>query len=106
MKRQKIAFDFDRVFVDYPPFIPTTIIDFLYKKKNGHLTYRYPGSIEKQIRILSHHNMLRSPIKSNIQALSKISENTDADLFVVSSRFSFLKKRTEEWNKKNKLEKY
>ena len=94
MKKQKIGFDFDKVFVDYPPFVPTTIIDLLYKKKNGHLTYRYPGSFEKQIRILSHHHLLRSPIKINIKALAQIAKNEDVETYVISSRFSFLKKRT------------
>lgn len=106
MKKQKIAFDFDKVFVDYPPFIPTTIIDALYKKKNGHLSYRIPGTFEQKIRILSHHNLLRSPIKPNIAALSKITDNDDVEAYVISSRFSFLEKKTEDWTKKNKMSRY
>lgn len=103
---QKIAFDFDKVFVDYPPFVPTSVIDYLYKKKNGHLAYRYPGFFEKQIRIFSHQPIFRSPMKKNIAAVEKISEDKDIEMYVVSSRFSFLKNRTREWDKKNKVSKY
>ncbi len=106
MKKQKIAFDFDKVFVDYPPFIPSTIIDFLYKRKNGKLAYRYPGSIEKQIRILSHHHFFRSPLKNNIAALSKIHKDKNIETYIISSRYSFLKNKTNAWNKKNNIAKY
>lgn len=106
MKKQKIAFDFDRVFVDYPPIVPTYIIDFMYKKHNRKLSYRIPGLIERQIRILSHHPLLRAPIKKNIEALEELSKNQDLETFIVSSRFSFLKKRTNDWNRKHKISKY
>lgn len=103
---QKIAFDFDKVFVDYPPFIPTNVIDYLYKKKNGHLSYRYPGFFEKQVRIFSHQPLFRAPMKKNIKALEKISGDKNVKLFVISSRFSFLKNRTRQWDEKNNISKY
>ncbi len=102
-KKIKIGFDFDRVFVDYPPIIPDALIEYLYKRKNGHIHYRIPGAIEKKIRIISHHPILRKPINVNIEVVKKLSKNKKVDMYIVSSRFSFLKSRTEEWNKKNKL---
>src|SRR3989344_4733179 len=106
MKIQKIAFDFDKVFVDYPPFVPSSIIDLLYKKRNRKLSYRIPGKLEQQIRILSHHSLLRAPMKNNIQALSEIVKDKNIETYIISSRFSFLKKRTNDWNKKNNISKY
>ncbi|HVZ12768.1 MAG TPA: hypothetical protein VG965_07100 [Patescibacteria group bacterium] len=103
MKKQKIGFDFDKVFVDYPPFVPDFMIDYLYKKKNSHLSYRMPGAFEKQIRVFSHHNFFRPAIKTNIDSLSKILKKGNIEAYIVSSRFSFLKSRTNAWIKTNKL---
>jgi len=103
MKITKIGFDFDKVFVDYPPFIPTTIIEFLYKRKNGKLSYRIPGEVEKKIRVLSHHHLLRPPITRNIAAMNEIAKNKNIETYIISSRFSFLKKRTEQWCKRNNI---
>lgn len=108
-----IGFDFDKVFVNYPPLIPDSLVDFLYKgkffkktKRVEDLSYRFPGSIEQQIRILSHHHYFRRPINSNIQALRKISEKKDVQVYLVSSRFNFLKKTTKEIIDRYKIKKY
>lgn len=111
----KIGFDFDKVFINYPPLIPYFLIDFLYKgssvfrKKNikkNTLHYRIPGSIEQQIRILSHNPLLRSPIKENLAVLQKVSKNKKNKTYLISSRFSFLKKRTDHIITKHALDKY
>lgn len=102
----KIAFDFDRVFVNYPPFIPSTLIEYLYKRRNHKLSYRIPGKIEQQIRILSHISFFRPPIKDNILTLVKIFNEDEFLIYLISSRFSFLRKRTEEWNRNHKISKY
>ncbi len=102
----RIGFDFDKVFVDYPPFIPSSIIDRLYKKKNHKLVYRFPSEFEQKIRILSHHWMLRSPIKKNIEVLSEITKINELDIFLISGRFGFLKNKTEIWLKRHKLKKF
>lgn len=106
MKKVKIGFDFDKVFVNYPPLIPSAIIELLYKRKNGKLAYRMPGKIEQKIRTLSHHVLLRPPIIQNVNAMAKILEKGDIEAYVISSRFSFLKNKTNEWNKKYGMEKY
>lgn len=113
MAVRKIGFDFDRVFVSYPPIIPDKLIDFLYKgrvaimpKKNAKslkLTYRMPGTIEKKIRSISHSYFFRPPIHKNIKALKLINKKTNHKLFLISSRFSFLKDKTNYWLDKNKL---
>lgn len=96
-KKLKIGFDFDKVFVDYPPFIPTVIIDRLYKKQNTTLSYRFPHLFEQKIRILSHHRLFRPPIKHNIESLKKMSNDKNFELYLISGRFGFLKTQTQRW---------
>ncbi len=101
-----IGFDLDKVFIDYPPFIPSWIIDKLYKKKdNGILLYRIPGKFEQYIRILSHHPLLRPYITPNVSFVRKLSQKDHTKLFLISSRFSFLKGRTTDVVKKAHLDK-
>ncbi len=104
--RESIGFDFDKVFVNYPPFIPSFLIEYLYKRRNHNLSYRFPGKIEQKIRKLSHFPFLRPPIKENIDSLKKIYEKNDLKIYLVSSRFSFLKDRTYLWDKINNIFKY
>lgn len=103
----KIGFDFDKVFVDYPPLVPDFFIDYLYKNhKNTKEIYRFPNSIEQRIRILSHYPVFRHPIKENIQVLEKLSKKRGYEIYLVSSRFSFLRIRTEQWLKLHNLSKH
>jgi len=106
MKNIRIAFDFDKVFVDYPPLIPSALINYLYKKRNHNLSYRIPGPIEKRIRIFSHTHFLRHPIKENIHILSEMFDSNKYLIFLISSRFSFLRGRTEEWDKRHKISRF
>lgn len=111
-----IGFDFDKVFVSYPPIIPDKLIDFIYKgqlalipKKDAdkiNLKYRIPGRIEKQIRIISHNYIFRPPLVNNIKALRLISKKTNHQTYLVSSRFGFLKNKTYIWLDKNKMKNY
>jgi hypothetical protein len=100
-----IGFDLDKVFIDYPPFIPSWIIDRIYKEKeNGVLLYRIPGKIEQKIRQISHSPLLRHPIKKNLQALHAIAGTKKYNMFLISSRFGFLKKQTAYIIKQYKLD--
>lgn len=100
-----IGFDLDKVFIDYPPFIPDNIIDKMYKKKsNGTLLYRIPGKAEQMIRHISHHPFLRPPIKENLLFLEKFAK-TEHNLFLISSRFGFLQARTNDLIKKQGFDK-
>ncbi|HVT01447.1 MAG TPA: hypothetical protein VHE53_04415 [Patescibacteria group bacterium] len=105
-KKIVIGIDFDKIFVNYPPFVPTTLIERFYKKRNHKLSYRIPGKIEQQIRILSHTPLFRQPIKANISDLEKIFDGEKSSIFLVSSRFSFLKGKTNLWNKKHNISKF
>lgn len=114
-KTQIIGFDFDKVFIDYPPFIPYSIVDFLYKgtsvfrknrTKDTFLSYRFPGILEQKVRILSHYPLFRHAIKENIDVLKKISNKKNGKTYLVSSRFSFLKKKTDAILKKYNLDNY
>ncbi len=100
-----IGFDLDKVLIGYPPFVPPIIIDKLYKKRdNGILLYRIPSYPEQVFRRLTHLTILRPPIKKNLDFLKSIPKK-DNRLYLISSRFNFLKKRTNRVIKKNGLDK-
>lgn len=90
----KIGFDLDKIFVDYPPFIPDSVIDRLYKKKvRTGLLYRIPSRPEQLLRQLSHYHGFRAPIKENIHYLKSLPKKKN-EFFLISSRFGFLEKQT------------
>jgi hypothetical protein len=109
-----IGFDFDKVLINYPPIIPYKLIDFFYKgrlvfeknTKGKNLTYRFPGSFEQKIRVISHYPILRRPISKNIDALKQISKNKKNNTYLISSRYKFLEKKTSSLVKKAKLQNY
>ena len=89
-----IGFDLDKVFIDYPPFVSPKIIDKLYKKRdNGVLLYRIPAYPEQVFRRISHMPFLRPAIKENLEFLRNIPKENNK-LYLISSRFKFLEKRT------------
>lgn len=103
----KIGFDFDGIFVGLPPYVPLILIDLFYKgrfailsRKNKdikELHYRFPGYIERQIRILSHYPLFRPQIKPNVKSLHTLLKQNSIESYLISSRFGFLKKRTQNW---------
>lgn len=95
----KIGFDLDGVIIDKPPLIPKKLIEWLYRGRiNTELSYRFPNTkIERYIRWLSHHPILRPPIKKNIKNIQALSKNKKYRLYAISSRYGFLEKRTKEW---------
>lgn len=100
-----IGFDLDKVFINNPPFIPSTIIEKLYREKeNGELKYRLPYRIEQYIRIFSHYHIFRPPIAENITYLNNLVKNNKHNYFLISSRFGFLEKRTEAVLKRYRLQ--
>lgn len=100
-----IGFDLDKVFVDYPPFIPNWVIDKLYKEKdNGVLLYRIPGLVEQKFRQFSHQSILRQPIKKNLSFLQSLTQEKKHNLYLISSRFGFLKKQTERLTKRHNFD--
>lgn len=100
-----VGFDLDRVFIDYPPLIPHSLIDRLYKSKvNGKLFYRIPSRGEKWLRLLTHHSFFRPPIVRNIAYLKELAANKRHKHYLISSRFGFLKNKTEELVRKHQLD--
>lgn len=90
----KIGFDLDKVFVDYPLFIPDALIDRLYKRKiKNELFYRIPAKPEQLLRQVSHYHGFRAPITENIFFLHSLPKKKYT-LFLISSRFGFLEKQT------------
>ncbi len=104
-KKVRIGFDFDKVLVNYPPLIPDLFINWIYKKRSKTLKYRFPGSIEQKIRILSHFPPFRHPMNENIEVVKKLSKK-NTPIFLISGRFGFLEKRTNHWLNKYNLKKY
>lgn len=100
-----LGFDFDKIFIDYPPFVPHKLIDRLYKKKvNGALAYRIPSKPEQFFRLLTHHPLFRPEIPENIKFIKKITAEKNHKHYLISSRFRFLQKRTEHLIKKHKFD--
>lgn len=90
-----IGFDLDKVFIDYPFFLPDLLINKLYKKKaNGVLSYRIPKRPEQLLRLLIHHPILRQPIKENVEFMKKLAAQNTHTYYLISGRFGFLKSAT------------
>lgn len=101
-----IGFDLDKIFIDYPPLIPNTVIDHLYRQKtNGALLYRIPSKPEQFLRLLTHYSFFRPPIIKNIEFAKKICRKNRNRHYLISSRFGFLKKRTRVLIQKYRLNK-
>ncbi|MDO8620950.1 MAG: hypothetical protein Q7R31_01580 [Candidatus Levybacteria bacterium] len=101
-----IGFDLDKIFIDYPPFVPDGLIDRLYKKRaNGELSYRIPSRVEQIIRLISHYSLFRPSIKKNIEIIKKLHRKNTNKYYLISGRFGFLKNRTDEVIKKYKFDK-
>ena len=101
-----IGFDLDKVFINYPFFLPDFVIDKAYKIIfDNNIIYRIPSKPEQFLRLLLHYPLFRQPIKKNIEFVKNISKNNAHNYFLISGRFSFLKKRTDEIIKKYGLDK-
>lgn len=100
-----IGFDLDKIFIDYPPFVPSEFIDKLYKKKdNGVLLYRIPKYPEQVFRNATHLPFMRPPIKNNLDFLRSVSKQ-DNKLYLISGRFKFQESQTKHLIKKYQLDK-
>ena len=101
----RIGFDFDKIFIDYPPLLPTVWFDKFYKQKdNGVLLYRIPSYPEQLLRKMLHLPFLRPPINENLTFLKGISKEKNK-LYLISSRYKFLKPETNRLVKKYHLDK-
>lgn len=99
----RIGLDLDGVFINHPPFIPKFIIEKLYKRRGNGILYRSPGKLEQKLRVLSHAPIFRPAIKNNLSSFKKAHLD---NIYLISSRFSFLADRTRQWDKANDLFRY
>lgn len=100
-----IGFDLDKIFIDTPPLIPKKIIEKLYKKKdNGVLLYRIPSRTEQIFRMMTHWDILRQPLKENLDFLESLPKDNNK-FYLISSRFKFLEKKTQTLIKKYNFDK-
>jgi hypothetical protein len=101
-----VGFDLDKIFINTPPFVPSKIIDFFYKEKVDHkLRYRIPSRLEQILRIISHYPLFRQPIAENMNFINKLALAKKNKYYLISSRFGFLKKRTDTLIKKCRFDK-
>ena len=99
-----LGFDLDGVLADKPPFIPKRWLEYLFRGKKNGLHCRYPKTeLEIWIRKLSHFYLFRPPIKENVEFTKKLKKQ-GYKLYLISGRYSFLKKETKAWIKKRKLD--
>lgn len=90
----RIGFDLDKVFIDYPPLIPDQLIDRLYRRATASgLCYRIPARPEQALRRFTHLTLFRPPIHKNLSFLQSLSKKQH-QLYLISSRFSFLETAT------------
>jgi len=103
----KIGFDLDKIFINTPPLLPIFIINKFYKARdNGILLYRIPSRAEQLLlRKPAHLPFLRQPIKQNFAFLKTLAKDKNNHLYLISSRFEFLKPETELLVKKYGLDK-
>lgn len=101
-----IGFDLDKIFINTPPFIPERLIELFYKEKSGRsLKYRIPSRVEQVIRIFSHYPIFRPPITSNMNYIKNLALANKNKYYLISSRFSFLEKKTTDLIKRYNLDK-
>src|SRR5688572_7777406 len=99
-----IGFDLDKIFIDYPPFLPSRLFDKFYKKKdNGILLYRIPTYPEQILRKTLHMPILRPAIKDHLAILQSIPKKKNK-LYLISSRYKFLEGVTNEVIKRYRLD--
>lgn len=105
-KKIKIAFDLDGVIIDKPPLIPKKLLEWLFREGEKDIfSCRYPqGKVNQSLRKISHFYLFRPPIKKNLVFLKKIAKDKKIELYVVSSRYSFLNKETKKWFEKRGID--
>ncbi|KUK82644.1 MAG: hypothetical protein XD98_0542 [Microgenomates bacterium 39_6] len=97
-KKIKIGFDLDGVIVGRPPLVPKRFLERLFRGGKEGLVYRFPDNkINRFLRKLSHHYFFRPPIKDNLTFLKKLAQDPDVEVYLISGRYGFLKKETQEW---------
>lgn len=104
-KKVLIAIDLDGIFVGKPPIISANLINSLYRKtKEKKLVYKSPNSrFQKTIRQLSHLRYFRPVIKKNMDWLVKNLKEDKFQIVILSGRYSFLEKLTQNLLERNGL---
>jgi len=102
----RVAFDLDGVIIGKPPLIPGKVLEWFVREQNSkNPRFRYPKFFgERWLRWFSHYHSFRPPIKENFELVKRLSKDKSYELFVISGRYRFLKKRTEKWFKVHKID--
>ncbi len=104
-RKIKIGIDLDGVIIGKPFFMPKRLLEWLYcSHGNRQKKYRFPElKVEIWLRKLSHHPLLRPPLGKNLEAIKKLAKKKNVEIYIISGRYSFLKKRTQVWLEKNEI---
>ncbi|MFC1624811.1 hypothetical protein ACFL15_00305 [Patescibacteria group bacterium] len=104
MKKIRVGLDFDGVIVNKPPLVSKKMIEKLFKGGKKGLHWRIPSSeLEQFIRKLSHFYLFRPPFKKNLELVKELGEKENIEVYLITSRYSFLEKETYRWLKKRKI---
>ena len=104
MKKIRIGLDFDGVIANKPPLVSKKMIEKLFKGGKKGLHYRFPNSrLEQLIRKLSHFYLCRPPFRKNLELVKELGKKEGYELFLITSRYSFLESETYNWLKKRKI---
>lgn len=105
MKKIRVGFDFDGVIVNKPPLVSKKLIEKLFKGCKRGLHYRYPSSkLEQCVRKISHFYLFRPPFRRNLKVVKELGKKNNYELYLITSRYSFLENETHNWIKKRGLE--
>ncbi|MCJ7828078.1 hypothetical protein MUP65_02970 [Patescibacteria group bacterium] len=102
---KRIGFDLDGVLIDKPPLMPRWLLHWLFKGSSKKLNYCCPTcGWNRWLRVWSHQPWLRPPIVENISFLRELAAKKGVKLYLISSRYSFLKKATQKILRKRGIE--
>lgn len=104
-KKVRIAFDLDGVIVDKPPLIPKSVLEWFFRGgKREPLRFRFPRwRLEQLIRRSSHLPPFRPLIKENVDFIKTLAVRPEYEVYLISSRYSFLAPLTENLLEKNQI---
>ena len=89
-----IGFDLDRIFINYPPFVPARAIDYFHQDHSKkRLFYRIPKTpLSKFFRRLIHCSPMRPKIAKNIRFIQNFPYHNPhkPNLYLISSRYKTL----------------
>ncbi len=95
-----IGFDLDKIFIDHPKYVSDKIVEKIIKQKSNVLSYRIPSKPEQPFYKFTHLTLFRPAIQENLDFIEHLAQRPENKYYLISGRFGFLKKATEDLTKK------